>query len=266
MTTPRALALTLLASAALSAQWINYPTPGVPKTPSGLPNLGAPAPRTADGHPDLSGIWEADNTRPCPPYGCPDMRLSFDFADIGQSIKGLPYTPATAELVKKRMAVNGKDDPASACLPTGVPRMHIFPTLRKYVDTPGLLVILEERNKAMRQIFTDGRPLPVDPQPSWYGYSSGRWDGDTLIVETNGFRDGLWLDRNGDSLTSKAHVTERFRRLNYGNMDIEVTVDDPGAYTKPWTIHIKQFIVLNTDLIEQVCLENERDAGHLTDK
>lgn len=263
-----AAVLILLASIApASAQWLNYPTPGVPKTPSGTPNLGAPTPRAADGKPDLSGIWEADNTRPCPPYGCPDMRLSNQFADIGFGLKdGLPYQPWAAELVKKRMAVNGKDDPASQCLPTGVPRMHIFPLLRKYVQFPGLLAILEERNKAWRQIFTDGRALPVEPQPAWYGYSSGKWDGDTLVVETTGFRDGLWLDRNGDPLTDKARVTERFRRVNYGNMEIEITVDDPKAYTAPWTITVKHFIVLNTDLLEQVCLENERDAAHLTEK
>jgi len=266
MTFFRTLAVAALCAVSCGAQWLDHPTAGVPKTPSGTPNLGAPAPRTADGHPDLSGIWEADNTAPCPSYGCPDLRLSHDFLDIGQSIGGLPYTPASAALVKARMAANDKDDPASACLPTGTPRMHIFPILRKYVETPGLLVILEERNKAMRQIFTDGRALPVHPKPAFYGYSSGHWEGDTLVVETSGLRDGMWLDRNGSPMTSQAHVTERFHRVNYGNMDIAITVDDPGAYTKPWTVHIAQFLVINTEIMEQICVENERDSRHFTDR
>jgi hypothetical protein len=247
-----------------AAQWLNYQTAGLPKTPTGVPNLGAPTPRTADGKPDLSGIWQADNTRPCPPYGCPDMRLSEQFFDIGWGLKGgLPYQPWAKDLMKSRMAASGQDDQESKCLPSGVPRMHDHPTYRKFVQFPELLVILSERNLGFRQIFIDGRPLPVDPQPAWNGYSSGRWEGDTLVVETNGLRDGLWLDRNGDPMTDAAKVTERFRRLNYGNLEIEVTVNDPKAYTAPWTTKIHQFIVINTEMLDYICAENERDAPHL---
>ena len=131
------------------------------------------------------------------------------------------------------------------------------------VQTPGLLLILNEYNKTYRQIFTDGRPLPTDPQPTWDGYSIGKWDGDTVVVETTGFRDGIWLDTSGDPLTDAAKVTERFRRVNYGHLEIEFTVDDPKAYTKPWTIKLNQILMLNTDLLDYICLENEKDLRHL---
>jgi hypothetical protein len=192
------------------------------------------------------------------------MRLSEQFFDIGWGLKGgLPYQPWAKDLMKSRMAASGQDDHESKCLPSGVPRMHDHPTYRKFVQFPELLVILSERNLGFRQIFIDGRPLPGDPQPAWNGYSSGRWEGDTLVVETNGLRDGLWLDRNGDPMTDAAKVTERFRRLNYGNLEIEVTVNDPRAYTAPWTTKIHQFIVINTEMLDYICAENERDAPHL---
>ncbi len=248
-------------------QWIKYPTTGVPKTPSGLPNLGAPTPRTADGKPDLSGIWEADNTNPCPPEGCPDMSSSREFLNIGARLPGgLPYQPWAADLVKQRMSVNGKDDPVSRCQPAGALRLLTYPPFRKIVQTPGLVVILSERDVTYRQIFTDARELPSDPQPSFTGYSSGHWDGDTLVVQTNGFRDGMWLDRSGSPLTSAAKMTERFRRVNYGNLEIEITMDDPKAYTAPWTVKLNQFIVLNTELLEYFCQENEKDLPHLVGK
>ena len=260
----KAAILILAICAPLAAQWLNYPTPGVPKTRSGLPNLGAPTPRTAGGHPDLSGIWEAEHNVPCPPTGCYDMRASPQFFDITTGMKdGLPFQPWALAARQARMAVNSKDDHETKCLPSGVPRMHLHPTFRKIVQLPQLLVMLLERNATYRQIFLDGRPLPQDPQPAWNGYSVGRWEQDTLVVETNGLRDGLWLDRAGTPLTDSARITERFRRLNYGNMDIEITVNDPKAYTAPWTTTIKHFIVLNTDLLDYICLENEKDAPHL---
>jgi len=192
------------------------------------------------------------------------MPFGQQFLDAGWGLKGgLPYLPWAADLVKARMAENGKDDPTSHCLPGGVLRMHTTPLLRKIIEIPGLTVILSERNTEFRQIFTDGRPLPHDPQPSWNGYSAGKWDGDTLVVHTNGFRDGLWLDRNGSPMTSAAKMTERFRRVNYGKLEIEVTVDDPKAYMAPWTIKLNHFIVLNTELLDFVCLENEKDIPHL---
>lgn len=246
-----------------TAQWLTYPTPGVPTTSSGAPNLEAPTPRAPDGKPDLSGMWEPDKNRPCPPTGCFDSVLSEQFMDIGWGLTGgLPYQPWAAALVKQRQQQNGKDDPNSNCLPVGALRIHTAPFIKKYVQIPGLVVILTERDVTYRQIFTDGRPLPVDPQPSYYGYSTGRWEGDTLVVRTTGFRDGIWLDRAGNLLTPAATITETFRRRDYGHLDIGVTVDDPGAYSAPWTTTINQTIVLNTELIDYHCLENERDIQH----
>lgn len=141
--------------------------------------------------------------------------------------------------------------------------MHTAPFFRKVIQTPGLLVIIYERDVMYRQIFTDGRPLPIDPQPSWKGYSTGRWEGDTLVVQSNGFRDDGWLDRSGSPMTEAARITERFRRVNFGRLEIEITVDDPKAYTAPWTVKLTHVIALNTDLLDYVCLENEKDLAHV---
>ena len=250
------------------AQWLNYPTAGVPKSANGSPNLIAPTPRTPDGKPDLSGLW----TMMCPtangPVLClPEIAVSREFADIGRSLDGgLPYQPWAADAVKSRRAQNGKDDPFTHCLPGTVARIHTVPFLRKIVQTPGLLIFLSETNASYRQIFTDGRPLPDDSNPSWNGYSTGHWDGDTLVVETNGFLDGQWLDRWGSPLTDQAKMTEKFRRVNYGTLEIALTVDDPKAYTKPWTIQLSQSIALNTELLDYICLENEKDSSHLVGK
>lgn len=253
----------LFSVATLQGQWLGYPTANVPRTPSGTPNLGAPAPRTADGHPDFSGMWEAEN-RPCPKEGCADMRTSEQFFDIGARLKGgLPYQPWARALMEQRKAADGKDDLTSRCRPPGVPRIHTLTWPRKYLQTPELLVILDESTNGFRQIFLDGRALPKNPQPAWNGYSVGKWDGDTLVVETIGLVDGLWLDRNGSPMTDAAKVTERFHRLNYGNMQIEVTVDDPKAYTAPWTVTLNQYIMINTELLEDICLDNEKDLPHL---
>jgi hypothetical protein len=266
--------------AGASAQWLHYPTPGVPRTADGKPNLSAPAPRTADGKPDLSGIWEDDTGKApqscyagdCedssdPPKGTSPLASNVGWVDFGARLPGgLPYQPWAAEEVKRRKVDYGKDDPPTHCMPLGAPRMLVDPLYRKFVRTPGLLVILNERDAGYRQIFTDGRPLPQDPQPSWNGYSTGKWEGDTLVVQTNGLRDGIWLDRNGSPMTDAAKLTERFRRVNYGTMEIEVTVDDPKAYTRPWTVKVIEFIVLNTELLDSLCLENEKDAVHLVGK
>ena len=258
----------LLATIPAPAQWLKYPTAAVPKTADGSPNLTAPAPRAPDGKPDLSGIW----TMMCPtadgPTMClPERFVSREFADIGRELSGgLPYQPWAADIVKARRAENGKDDPFTHCLPGTVARIHTVPFLRKIVQVPGLVIFLSEANASYRQIFTDGRPLPEDPDPSWNGYSTGHWDGDTLVVDTNGFRDGQWLDRFGSPLTDKAKMTERFRRVNYGTLAIELTLDDPGAYTKPWTVHLTQSIALNTELLDYICLENEKDFPHLVGK
>jgi hypothetical protein len=197
----------------------------------------------------------------------PETYVSPEFADIGRSLNGgLPYQPWAAEVVKARRAENGRDDPFTHCLPGTVARIHTVPFLRKIVQTPGLLLFLSEANASYRQIFTDGRSLPVDPNPSWNGYSTGHWEGDTLVVDTSGFRDGQWLDRWGSPLTDKARMTEKFTRPVYGTLEIEFTVDDPKAYTKPWTVHVTQSIALNTELLDWVCLENEKDFPHLVGK
>jgi hypothetical protein len=248
----------------LAGQWISYPTPGVPRTPDGKPDLAAACPRTADGKPDLSGLWMMQPNRNATPNfpGCEPTAQ--EFGNIGFTLKdGLPYQPWAAELVKKRRAEERLHDPLSYCLPPGPVRLHTWSTPRKIIQTPGLLVILNELNASYRQIFTDARPLPVDPNPSWNGYSSAKWDGDTLVVQTNGFRDGLWLDSLGNPLTDAGKLTERFRRVNFGHMEIEITVDDPKAYTKPWTVTLNHTIRLDTDLLDFVCVENEKDTRHL---
>jgi hypothetical protein len=255
-------AIIVCAAVPLSAQWFNYPTAGVPRTPDGKPNLSAPAPRTADGKPDLSGMWTSDRSA----FNSLGPRAN-QFWDIGAGLKGgLPYQPWARDLRDTRLAENSKDNPDAKCLPLGVLQMHTHGFIRKFIQTPGLVAILHERNMEYRQIFTDARPLPADPQPSWNGYSSGKWDGDTLVVNTIGFRDGLWADYNGSPLTDAAKITERFRRPNYGAMEIEVTVDDPKAYTKPWTTTLRLAIRPDMELLEYACSENERDVAHMVGK
>jgi hypothetical protein len=269
-----ALSATLALCSPALAQWLKYPTPGIPRLPDGKPNLAAPAPRTPDGKPDLAGIWGLScpignavaggfNGQPTV-YCATEVAVPPQFGNIGQGLKdGVPYQPWAAELVKTTRANNRPNDPLTHCLPTGIVRLHVFPLFRKIVQVPGLLVILNELNATYRQIFTDGRPLPVDPNPSWNGYSSGKWEGDTLVVQTTGFRDGLWLDTGASPLTDVARITERFRRVNYGTLEIELTIDDPKAYTKPWTLNVRQLIVPDTELLDYICLENEKDVPHL---
>jgi hypothetical protein len=261
-----AIVAALTASHAV-AQWLNHPSAGVPRLRDGSPDLQAPTPRTADGKPDFSGMWEPEKNRPCPPDGCADMQVPQEFMNIGYSLKeGPPYQRWAAEIRKTRTEENGKDDPVSRCLPGGIVKLHTTPLLRKIIQVPGLLVSLNEMDATFRQIFIDGRQPPPIDMPSWKGYSIGKWDGDTLIVETTGFTDGQWLDRNGSPLSDAAKITERFRRVNYGRMEIEITVDDAKAYTRPWTIKLNHDIVLDTELIDYICVENEKDAGRLIGK
>jgi hypothetical protein len=247
------------------AQWVDYPTPDVPRNADGTPNLAAPAPRTPDGKPDLSGMWFSAEVLPecVGQKDCiPQMNLPADQINIGRTLKGgLPYQPWAAKLVAERTANGAKDDPHAFCLPPNFPRAYSLPQYIKIAQMPKLTIVLHEFNASYRQIFTDGRPLPKDPLPAWNGYSVGHWEGDTLVVESSGFRDDLWLDLSGSPMTSAAHVVERFRRPTFGKLDIEVTVNDPKAYTKPWTVTLHQNIVLDTELIEETCLENERDTG-----
>ena len=255
-------AVAALIALPLAAQWPSYPTAGVLRTPDGKPNLTAPAPRTADGKVDLSGIWQ--NLRrlgaPQPPPPAPGATPAATFRDVGANIKeGLPLQPWAADLVKARRAENSKDNPDAHCLPMGIMQFNTHGQPRKIVQTPGLIVIIYEPNSGLRQIFTDGRRLPDnDPQPWWYGYSIGTWDGDTLVVETTGFRDDGWLDIFGNPLTERGKLRERFRRVNFGTLEIDATIDDPKAYTKPFTVRVDQRIMLDTELIEFVCAENEK--------
>ena len=164
--------------------------------------------------------------------------------------------------MKKRRAENSKDDPQSRCLPRGAVRLYTDGLFKKIIQTPGMLVILNERDAAYRQIFTDGRPLPVDPNPAYNGYSSGKWEGDTLVIQSVGFRDDLWLDSGGSPITESGKITERLRRPSFGKLEVEITVDDSKAYTKPWTVKLSQPIVVDTELLEYICVENERDYSH----
>jgi len=247
----------------LLAQWVDYPTKDVPRTADGAPDLTAPAPRTADGKPSLTGMWVSAELLPeCSADECiPQTGLPADQVDIGRNLPdGLPYQPWAAALVAERTANGAKDDPHAHCLPPNFPRAFTFPQYIKILWTPDQLVILHEFNSTYRQIFLDGRPLPEDPFPMYSGYSTGHWERDTLVVESNGFRDDQWLDMSGSPLSDAARVTERFRRVNYGTLEIDVTVDDPKAYTEPWTVTLEQRIVLDTELIEEICLENEQDT------
>ena len=256
-------------SAPVLAQWLKYPTAGVPRTADGKVNMSATAPRLADGKPDFSGIWITGN--PLCPQGngeslvCGvELPMAREGINMGVSLPGgLPYQPWLAALVKERTATDAKDDPHVRCLPDTFIRAYGLPHLLKFVHTPGLLVMLNEMNAGYRQVFTDGRALPEDPVPSWQGYSTAAWSGDTLVVNSIGFRNDLWIDWNGSVLTEAAKVQERIRRPSYGYLEIEVTVDDPKAYTRPWTVALKQRIALDTELVDEICLENEKSAQRM---
>jgi len=176
---------------------------------------------------------------------------------------GLPYQPWLAALVQERIANQAKDDPHIRCLPDLFLRAYGLPHYVKFVQTPGLLLMLNEMNGVYRQVFADGRPLPKDPNPSWQGYSSATWSGDTLVIDTIGFRDDLWIDWDGSVITEAAKLREQIRRPDFGHLEIEVTVDDPKAYTKPWTVTLRQQFAADAELVDEVCAENEKDSQRL---
>ena len=264
-------------SSSISAQWPLYPQPGVPKGPNGKPNLSAPAPRTADGKPDLSGLWiRYDGAEPKGlPFGNAPL-VKDGYAGAGFK-EGLPFQPWAAELQKKRYAENGLNDPDGLCLPQGPLEYYIDPQPFKIVQTAQQILYISESNYGLRTFYTDGRSLPPqgDVQPYWNGYSIGRWDGDTLVVESNNFHGvdpnnlrgtGLpdtylgagWLDHRGSPYTETMKLTERLRRLNYGMLEIELTVDDSRAYTKPFTVRVlSQLVADGSEMIEYICHENQ---------
>jgi hypothetical protein len=272
----------------------------VPRAADGKPNLDGPAPRTADGKPDFSGVWEnrfgppaggaggrrgappaagapatpaaAPTTPPAPPRpvlpadGTPPVATFFN---VGAGFPdGLPFQPWAADLVKKRRADNDRDNPDAHCLPMGFMQLHEHVQPRKIVQTSKEMVIMYEGNYGLREIFMDGRPLPdpKDVQPWWYGYSTGRWEGDTLVVQTVGLRDAGWLDIWGSPFTDAAKITEHFRRPTFGKLEIDVTIDDSKAYTRPFTVRVNHRILLDADLIEFICLENEQSSAHYEKK
>jgi len=266
-----AVVFVVTASPLLLAQWPKYTLPGTPKLTDGRVNLAGLPPRTADGKVDFSGVWETNQGRrgrgPAPEAaeGTGELPPSGSiFGNIGDQIQGgAPYQPWAAELVKKRMADNSKDNPDAHCLPMGVMQMTSHPYPKKIIQTPTqLILIYEGSGTTVREVFLDGRALPKaeDVEPWWNGYSVGRWEGDTLVVETTGFMDDGWLDVRGSPVTSAARMTERFRRPTYGSLAIDVTIDDPKAYTKPFTATVNNHLLADTQLIEFVCID--KSAQH----
>ena len=251
-TAARAAALLPIVLTCASAQWIHYPTPGIPRTPDGKPNLSGPAPKAPDGKPDLSGIW-------VPPNGKYLPNLAVDGIDV-------PFQPWARDLYRKRQESNGMGRPSERCLTHGVTDFDALASPRRIIQTPGMIAILFEAYNHYRQIFLDGRPLPPATQPAFLGYSVGKWQGDTLVVDTTGFNDRGWLDDGGHPQTEALHVTERYRRQNFGHIDLSVTIDDAKAYTKPWTAKLSGLDFLaDEELIESIC-ENEKDVVHMVGK
>jgi hypothetical protein len=253
------LRIALVASLPALAQWRDLPTKGIPRTKDGKPDLSAPAPRKPNGKPDLSGLWKG--ARENMKY---NDNIAADFKP-GE----FPIQPWAEALTKERMTDAAKGEfPPTRCLPPGIPIMDGSPFLPlKIIQEPELVVILNEGIGNFRQIFVDGRTLIEDPNPTWLGYSVGRWDGDTLVVESAGFNGKIWLDAEyGHPSTEALHITERFRRRDFGHLDLSLTIDDPKAYNKPWTVTETLLILLDTELLEFVCNENERDVRHFVAK
>ena len=249
----------LAVSLPAAAQWLNYPTPGIPRLPDGKPNLSAPAPRKPDGKPDLSGIWNGDK---------PSLQNLKYLSNLAADFKPgeFPIQPWAEALTKERTP-GGSEWPPARCLPPGVPVLNTGNRSLKIIQEPSLVVILYEVFGQFRQIFLDGRTLPKDPNPTWLGYSVGRWDGDTLVVDTSGFNGKTWLDVRGHPTTEALHVTERFRRHDFGHLDIQLTIDDPKAYTKAWTVNLLPLhFDGDNELLEDVCNENEKDVKHMVGK
>jgi hypothetical protein len=253
----------LMLSGVSQAQWVNYPTPAIPRLPDGRPNLSAPAPRTVDGKPDLSGIWAVE----CGIYGRDACFIQSLFFDLARDLK-----PADVEMTKWASAIQVQresrdhvDDPYGYCLPPGVPRIDFSGGPFKILHTPAVTAFLHETLVGMifRQVFTDGRPLPTATEPTWLGYSVGRWDDDAFVVETTGFKDGGWLDTRKARPNSDAlHVTERFRRTDFGHMELTISINDPKAYLKPWAVTAMLNLLPDTELFEAFCDGHDKTMEH----
>jgi len=237
------------------AQWEPYPWKNMPRTADGKVDLNAPTRKAIDGKPDLSGFYMPGQA----------VRYLLDLASDYKP-EDIPLQPWAAALYKERIENNGKDHPGVRCLPSGIPEKLNIPDGLKVVQTPDLIVFLYESRTIYRQVFLDGRPLPKNPQPTWMGYSVGHWEGDTLVVETIGQNGKTWLDMKGLPGTEELKVTERYSRPNIGRINIDVTIDDPKAYTKPWTVKLSWRLVPDTDLIESICEENSKDLPHMVGK
>ncbi len=261
------------------AQWLNYPTPGTPRLPDGKPNLSARTPRASNGKPDLSGVWQTEFA----PAG-ENERLFGDeaktFAVLGDDPRVFPkyflnilvdfkpeespLRPEFAEVYRKNSQRRGTESPVARCLPQGLPRADLTNYAPfKIIQTPGVIAVLYEIDNTYRQIYTDGRKLPMDPQPAWLGYSVGKWEGDTLVVDAAGFNDKSWLDVTGHPHSEALHVQERFHRRDFGHMDLGITVEDPKIYTRPFTIQVTLLLQADSDVLENICNENEQDRTHL---
>jgi hypothetical protein len=244
-----------------AAQWQKVPDKNVPLA-GGKPNLGAPAPRVDRRTPDLSGVWQADPDPNAKPEGLEQIVFPRYMIDISADYKEgeVKLQPKADDVFKKRLESEGKDLPSAYCKPSGPPGLNSGPLPFKMVQTPKLVLILYEGDTDFRQIFLDARKPVDEPQPRWMGYSTGRWDGDTLVVDTVGFNDQLWLDAIGHPNTERLHMIERFRRPDAGHLTIETTIDDPGAYAKPITYTQPLTLLPDSDLLEYYCTENEKDA------
>jgi len=230
----------------IAAQWLKQPTPDIPRTADGKPDLSAPVPRQANGKPVLAGLW-----RPAP-------GIVGDMTRGMKSGETVPFQPWAETLFKERRANDSRDDPTASCVVGGVPRSDFVGYPFKILQRPDMVVVLYEAVHSYRQIFIDGRTLPKDPNPAWFGYSVGRWDGDVFVVESSGFNDNVWLDNAGRPATEQLKVTERFVRKNFGQMEIQVTIDDPKAYTKPWSVTQQLAFQADTELLEYICNENNK--------
>jgi hypothetical protein len=269
----RSICLLLALAGSAGAQWLDHKIPGTPRTKDGKPNLSAPAPRASSGKPDLSGIWQAD---PAPPAVLQKM-LEGGVNGLGEDPPALyflniladfkpqeaPMLPHAAAAFQKNTATYGANFQTTRCLPAGVVAGDLLPIPYKLVQTPGLILMLYEADNTFRQIFTDGRAHPADPQPSWLGYSVGKWEGDTLVVDTIGFNGSGWLDAIGHIYSDALHVVERFRRRDFGHLEVQIAIEDPKTFTKPFSVKFTQTLRPDTDLIESFCAENEKDIEHL---